>query len=59
MLSSKFFPSDHELRLMPETFSCHELFIADLMSAIDDYAKDGGPGAVWHLYSFYHDTLGT
>ena len=25
--------------------------------AIDDYAKDGGPGAVWHFCSFYHNPL--
>ena len=24
---------------------------------IDDYAKDGGPGAVWPWCSFYHDPL--
>ena len=24
---------------------------------IDDYAKDGGPGEVWHCFSFYHDSL--
>ena len=25
--------------------------------AMDDYAKDGGPGVVWHLCSFYRDPL--
>ena len=25
------------------------------VSSIDDYTKDGGPGAVWRLCSFYHD----
>ena len=24
---------------------------------LDDYAKDGGPGEVWLLRSFYHDPL--
>ena len=24
---------------------------------VDSYAKDGGPGAVWHSCSFYHDSL--
>ena len=24
---------------------------------IDDYAKNGGPGEVWHLCSFYQDPL--
>ena len=28
-----------------------------LISVIDDYAKDGGPGEVWLLCSFYHDPL--
>ena len=27
------------------------------MVPIDDYAKDGGPGEVWLLCSFYHDSL--
>ena len=26
---------------------------------IDDYAKDRGPGEVWHLCSFYHEFLRT
>ena len=26
---------------------------------IDDYAKDGGPGEVWLLCSFYHESLRT
>ena len=26
---------------------------------IDDYAKDGGPGEVWILCSFYHESLRT
>ena len=26
-------------------------------AAIDDYAKDGGPEAVWHLCSFYDEHL--
>ena len=29
------------------------------ISTIDDYAKDGGPGEVWHLCSFYHESLRT
>ena len=29
------------------------------MIAIDDYTKDGGPGEVWLLYSFYHESLRT
>ena len=24
---------------------------------MDDYAKDGGPGEVWLLCSFYHESL--
>ena len=28
-----------------------------LKSTIDDYAKDGGPGKVWLICSFYHDPL--
>ena len=27
--------------------------------AIDDYAKNGGPGEVWLLCSFYHESLCT
>ena len=26
---------------------------------MDDYAKDGGPGEVWRLCSFYHEPLRT
>ena len=26
---------------------------------IDDYTKDGGPGEVWLLCSFYHESLRT
>ena len=25
--------------------------------SVDNYAKDGGPGEVWHLCSFYRDPL--
>ena len=28
-----------------------------VVSQIDDYAKDGGPGAVWTLCSFYHNPM--
>ena len=28
-------------------------------TAIDDYAKDGGPGEVWLLCNFYHECLRT
>ena len=33
------------------------LWLQSLGSSIDDYAKAGGPGEVWLLCSFYHDTL--
>ena len=32
--------------------SCFAIF------CMDDYAKNSGPGEVWHLCSFYHESLG-
>ena len=54
---------------LPETLYqhiCHEcswsklkLCLFLIFVAIDDYAKDGGPGEVWLLCSFYHEALRT
>ena len=29
------------------------------LAVTDNYAKDGGPGEVWHLCSFYNEPLRT
>ena len=35
----------------------HPEFLMPGVHCIDDYAKDGGPGEVWLLCSFYHERL--
>ena len=36
-----------------------KLVFSSVKTAVDDYAKDGGPGEVRLLCSFYHESLRT
>ena len=49
--SKRYHPPNIGLKLIP--------WDRDLLTQIDDYAKDGGPGEVWLLCSFYHEPLRT
>ena len=42
---------------MVKTTQTSDLPLSAIFSVIVYYAKDGGPGEVWQLRSFYHDPL--
>ena len=45
--------------LTQDNFKWYPIQTSQTVTAIDDYAEDGGPREVWILCSFYHEPLRT